>query len=158
MSAKIAQALHQVMSSVSYVQKTGNNAFHNYKYASEADLLEKLRPAMLEAGLLLIPSISKVTAVDEHGITTVIMEYTLAHRDGDIWPHKIGAAGQGVDRNKNGVGDKGSSCSRSKPATTPRLIRGMRPRPPSARTRMLRAPRMSTTIFPTIYRPSTSRK
>ncbi len=107
MSAKIAQALHQVMSSVGYIQKTGKNAFHGYKYAGEADLLEKLRPAMLEAGLLLIPSIAAVSPIDEHGITTVRMEYMLVHKDGDIWPHKIGAAGQGGDRNKNGVGDKG---------------------------------------------------
>lgn len=107
MSAKIAQALHQVMSKVSYVQKSGKNAFHGYKYAGEADLLEKLRPAMLEAGLLLIPSIKGVSPIDEHGVTTVQMEYTLVHKDGDIWPNVICAAGQGGDKNKNGVGDKG---------------------------------------------------
>jgi hypothetical protein len=107
MSAKIATALHEVMSKVSYIQKTGKNAFHGYKYAGEADLLDKLRPAMLEAGLLLIPSISDVSPIDEHGVTTVRMEYMLMHKDGDVWPHKIGAAGQGGDRNKNGVGDKG---------------------------------------------------
>jgi len=107
MSAKIAQALHQVMSSVSYVQKTGKNAFHGYKYAGEADLLEKLRPAMLEAGLILLPSVRDVSPIDEHGVTTVRMEYTLVHKDGDIWPFPICAAGQGGDRNKNGVGDKG---------------------------------------------------
>lgn len=107
MSAKIAQALHQVMSSVSYVQKTGKNTFHNYKYAGEADLLEKLRPAMLEAGLMLIPSIKGVSPIDEHGVTTVQMEYTLIHKDGDVWPNVICAAGQGGDKNKNGVGDKG---------------------------------------------------
>lgn len=107
MSAKIAQALHQVMSKVSYVQKTGKNAFHGYKYAGEADLLEALRPAMLEAGLLLIPSIKGVSPIDEHGVTTVQMEYTLVHKDGDIWPSVICAAGQGGDKNKNGVGDKG---------------------------------------------------
>lgn len=107
MSIKIAQALHQVMSKVSYVQKSGKNAFHGYKYAGEADLLEKLRPAMLEAGLLLIPSIKGVSPIDEHGVTTVQMEYTLVHKDGDIWPSVICAAGQGGDKNKNGVGDKG---------------------------------------------------
>lgn len=107
MSIKIAQALHEVMSKVSYVQKTGKNAFHGYKYAGEADLLEKLRPAMLEAGLILIPSIKGVSPIDEHGVTTVQMEYTLVHKDGDIWPNVICAAGQGGDRNKNGVGDKG---------------------------------------------------
>lgn len=107
MSAKIAQALHQVMSSVSYVQKTGKNSFHGYKYAGEADLLEKLRPAMLEAGLILLPSVRDVSPIDEHGVTTVRMEYTLVHKDGDIWPFPICAAGQGGDKNKNGVGDKG---------------------------------------------------
>lgn len=109
MSAKIAAALHQVMSAVGYIQKTGHNKFHNYKYAGEADLLEKLRPAMLEAGLLLIPSVTSVSPIDEHGNTTVTLEYTLAHKDGDIWPHKIGAAGTGNDKNsKGGVGDKGT--------------------------------------------------
>jgi hypothetical protein len=107
MSAKIAQALHEVMSKVSYVQKTGKNTFHGYKYAGESDLLEKLRPAMLEAGLLLIPSIKGVSPIDDHGVTTVQMEYTLIHKDGDIWPSVICAAGQGGDKNKNGVGDKG---------------------------------------------------
>jgi hypothetical protein len=107
MSAKIIKALHEVMSKVSYVQKSGKNAFHGYKYAGEADLLEKLRPAMLEVGLMLIPSITDVSPIDDHGVTTVRMQYTLVHKDGDIWPHHICAAGQGGDRNKNGVGDKG---------------------------------------------------
>ena len=54
--AKITKALHEVMSKVGYVQKKDKNKFHNYNYAGEAALLEVLRPAMLEAGLLLLPS------------------------------------------------------------------------------------------------------
>lgn len=108
MSAKIATALHEVMSKVGYVQKTGKNAFHGYKYAGEADLLDKLRPAMVEAGLMLLPSVKFVSPVDEHGNVIVNMEYTLVHKDGDIWPEPLGAAGMGNDRAKNGsVGDKG---------------------------------------------------
>jgi hypothetical protein len=107
MSAKIATALHAVMSKVGYIQKQGENTFHGYKYASEADLLEKLRPAMIEEGLLLIPSIESVSSIDEYGNTTVLVAYTLLHRDGDVWPHQIRAAGCGGDRNKTGVGDKG---------------------------------------------------
>lgn len=107
MSAKIAKALHEVMQKVAYVQKTGKNAFHGYKYAGEADLLDKLRPAMIEAGLILIPSVESFSGPDEHGITHVQVEYTLAHKDGDIWPHKVRAGGAGGDKNKNGVGDKG---------------------------------------------------
>lgn len=108
MSAAIAKALHDVMSEVGYVQKSGKNAFHGYKYAGEADLLEVLRPAMVKAGLLLLPSVRNVTPVDEYGNVTVIVDYMLVHKDGDIWPEKLSAAGMGNDKAKNGsVGDKG---------------------------------------------------
>jgi hypothetical protein len=107
MSAKIATALHAVMSKVDYVQKQSKNDHHGYKYASEADILEKLRPAMVEHGLMLIPSVESVSSPDEYGNTNVILSYTLIHKDGDVWPDKIMAAGCGGDRNKNGVGDKG---------------------------------------------------
>lgn len=108
MSATIAKALHQVMEKVAYVQKTGKNDFHGYKYAGEADLLAVLRPAMIEAGLLLLPSNKSTSTIDEFGNVTVLMEYTLAHKDGDVWPEKLVSAGMGNDRAKNGsVGDKG---------------------------------------------------
>jgi len=107
MSKKILKALNDIMAEVGYVQKTGKNDFHDYKYMTEAGVLEKLRPAMVKAGLLLLPSISKIGAIDEWGNTTIEMSYTLAHVDGDIWPTPLIFGGCGGDRNKNGVGDKG---------------------------------------------------
>lgn len=108
MSAKIALALHNVMTKVSYVQKGGENKFHGYRYASESDLLEKLRPALIEEGLILIPSVEMVRPLDDHGNTIVDMRYEIVHKDGDIWPHPIRISGCGNDRAKNGaVGDKG---------------------------------------------------
>lgn len=104
---QIIGALNTVMKSCGYVQKTGKNAFHGYKYAGEGDLLEKLRPAMVENGLILIPSVTEQSTIDEYGNTRVRVEYTLAHVSGEIWPHPIVAQGCGNDRNKNGVGDKG---------------------------------------------------
>lgn len=107
--AKITQALHAVMDKVGYVQKKGRNQFHKYNYAGEADLLEALRPAMLEAGLLLIPSGQEHSPIDEYGNTRVSVAYTLAHKDGDVWPEKIVAFGCGNDKNsKGGVQDKGT--------------------------------------------------
>ena len=104
----IIQSLNNVMKTVSYVQKGGENKFHGYKYASEADLLESLRPAMIENGLVLIPSVTNVGAIDAHGNTTIGVEYTLAHTSGEVWPDKIVAVGCGNDRAKSGVvGDKG---------------------------------------------------
>ena len=106
--SKIIAALNDVMGKVAYVQKTGKNSFHGYKYASEADLLDKLRPALIEAGLVLIPSVKDDPFTDNHGNTNVTVEYTLAHVSGEVWPDKIVAVGCGNDRAKNGViGDKG---------------------------------------------------
>lgn len=103
----IIRALHAVMSEVGYVQKTGENDFHKYTYASEADVLAALRPALVKNGLILIPSVAQVATIDQWGNTTVTVSYTLAHTSGAIWPDKIVAAGCGGDKNKNGVGDKG---------------------------------------------------
>lgn len=105
---KILVALNEVMQACGYVQKQGKNEFHKYRYAGEGHLLEVLRPAMVKAGLLLIPSHRAVTAPDEFGNTTVTVDYTLAHKDGDVWPEKISVVGCGNDKNsKGGVGDKG---------------------------------------------------
>lgn len=105
--AKILTALHATMTSVGYVQKKGKNTFQNYKYAGEGNLLEVLRPAMVENGLLLIPSHREVSPIDANGITVACVEYTLAHKDGDVWPEKIVVYGAGGDKNSKGVGDKG---------------------------------------------------
>lgn len=105
---QIIDALHKVMTKAGYVQKNAKNEFHGYKYASEANLLETLRPALIENGLVLIPSANHVSAIDEYGNTHVSVDYTLAHISGEIWPEKITAVGCGNDRAKSGaVGDKG---------------------------------------------------
>lgn len=105
--AIILRAMNAVMDEVDYVQKKGENDFHGYKYATEADVLERLRPAMVKHGLILIPSVQQVSAVDQYGNTTVSIHYTLAHTSGAVWPQPIIAAGCGNDRNKSGIGDKG---------------------------------------------------
>lgn len=105
--AAIIRALHNVMQEVNYVQKSGENDFHGYRYVTEADVLERLRPSMVKHGLILIPSVQQVSAIDSYGNTTVSVHYTLAHVSGAVWPQPIVAAGCGGDRNKSGVGDKG---------------------------------------------------
>ncbi len=106
--AIILEAIHEVMDAVPYVQKKGRNEFHKYTYASEGDLLKVLRPAMVKAGLMPIPSVLEVSDIDQYGNTHVKVEYTMTHVSGAIWPQKIIAYGCGNDRNsKGGVGDKG---------------------------------------------------
>ena len=103
----IADALHEVMGKVAYVQKDATNDFHKYRYVSEMKLLDALRPAMVEVGLMLIPSVETSTLDHATGNTDIIMSYTLMHKSGAVWPEKIRVPGCGNDKNKNGIGDKG---------------------------------------------------
>lgn len=107
MTSKIAAALHAIMEECSYVRKGGKNEFHGYKYAGEADLLDVLRPSMVKHGLMMIPSGQSFSPIDAHGNIHVAVDYTLIHKDGEVWPEKITAFGAGNDKNKGGVGDKG---------------------------------------------------
>lgn len=107
---ELLEALRAVMKEAVYVQKNGRNAFHGYKYATEADLVAVVRPAMINHGLLLIgPSVEGDERTDEHGNTFVTLTYTLAHVSGAVWPEKLRVIGCGNDRAKNGtIGDKGA--------------------------------------------------
>jgi len=94
----------QVMKRVGYVQKDGKNEFQNYKYASEANAIAAIRPALIEAGLFMIPSVESVSQ-DPHGNTNVLVIYRLFDDQGNFITFR--AAGSGNDKNSRGVGDKG---------------------------------------------------
>ena len=105
----VIEALNRVMGDVGYVQMKNRNIFHDYQYANEEDLLKVLRPALVEHGIVLVPSLDEEPTVDQYGNTNLVMGYTLAHVSGDKWPTKIRIPGCGNDRAKNGnVGDKGT--------------------------------------------------
>ena len=93
-----------MMRDVGYVQKAGHNDFQNYKYATEADAIAALRPAMIKHGLCMIPSVESVEQ-DEWGNTNILMHYRILDEDGNFLSFR--AAGSGNDKNSKGVGDKG---------------------------------------------------
>ena len=101
---QILEALHKAASDVSYVQKKGYNDFQKYSYATEADVLEVVRPALLKHGLMMIPTIESVMH-DEHGNTHITVRYDVYHESGETLSFVM--AGSGNDRNSKGVGDKG---------------------------------------------------
>ena len=86
------------------VAKTGRNDFHGYDYATEADVVESVRPHMVENGLMLIPHVDNVSQ-DQHGNTNIIVNYRLYHVSGEFIEFNVAASGN--DKNRNGVGDKG---------------------------------------------------
>ncbi len=88
-------ALNAAMAACGYVQKTGQNNFHKYSYASEADLVESIRPALVENGLMLIGNQRRVWT--DGSRTFVKIDYTLYHTSGEsLGP--IGAIGEAMDK------------------------------------------------------------
>lgn len=106
---KLVKKLVEVMKQVKYIQKTGFNEFHRYRYATEADVNEKVREVLADHNVVLIPNV-KSHSVREHTnakgkteyIVTVGVEFTFI--DGDTG-EKISFTtyGEGQD-----AGDKGT--------------------------------------------------
>lgn len=81
---KLVSKLAEVMKQVKYIQKNGFNSFNKYKYATEADVNEKIREVLAEQNVIMIPNM-KSHAVREHTnrsgkteyIVTVEVEFTF---------------------------------------------------------------------------------
>lgn len=101
---QVLQALINAAKEVSYVQKKGYNDFQKYSYATEADVLEVVRPALLNHGVMMIPTVETVMH-DEQGNTHITVRYDVYHESGETLSFVM--AGSGNDRNSKGVGDKG---------------------------------------------------
>ena len=106
----ILKALAEVRAAVPSVPKTGFNSFHKYQYSSESDVLAAYNPAMNKAGLLVLPSVIashekpiKTGAGKDSCITSIVMEFTLAHVGGAVWPDKLRWEAQGEDGQDKGI-------------------------------------------------------
>jgi len=103
-AVNIAKRIHKVMLEVGYVYKDGKNTFQKYNYASEANAIKAIRPALVKNGLILLPSVQK-SEMDSYGNTTVHVLYKLMDVEGNFITFQM--IGQGNDKNSKGVGDKG---------------------------------------------------
>lgn len=65
---KLAAKLLDVMHECSYVQKNGKNQFHGYKYATSADVLEKVNQSFVKHGII---SLAKPELFDLTDVTTL---------------------------------------------------------------------------------------
>jgi hypothetical protein len=109
LSSSLVKKLASVMQEVKYVQKRGKNNFHGYTYATEADVAEKVREALAEKNVVMIPNMVSHDVREKTNqkgnteyIVTVIMEFTLM--DGDSGESiKLQMAGQGQDSGDKGI-------------------------------------------------------
>lgn len=63
---KLAKKLLQVMQDCSHIQKNGTNQFHGYKYATSADVLERVNASLVQNGIV---SIAKPEVVHTQDVT-----------------------------------------------------------------------------------------
>ena len=110
MSAKVLTKLLAVSRAIKEdVKATGRNDFHGYSYLSESDIIEAVRDAMNEQGLVVIPQVDSLAdeeVQDRKGnrdaITTVFFTYTfLDAESGESITTKW--AGRGDDPSDKGI-------------------------------------------------------
>lgn len=106
---KLVKKLAEVMDRVKYIQKKGFNKFHNYSYATEADVNESIREELSKRHIIMIPDV-KSCSHREHTnrrqqieyITTVEMEFTFI--DGETGEKiTFSSYGEGQDAGDKGV-------------------------------------------------------
>ena len=99
----LIQSLIKAAKDCGYVQKLGKNPV-GYSYATEASVVAHVRESLLENGLVLVPDLIQHTFDPALGLSEVFIKYTLFHESGEMLEFKM--AGQGMDKNSKGIGDK----------------------------------------------------
>ncbi len=85
MPKEIAEAIITMMVKVGYIQKTGTNSFHNYKYAKIETLLEKVQPALTECGLVISQDELAHAVIADGNLMEATYAFSLSHRSGAQW-------------------------------------------------------------------------
>lgn len=104
----LVKKLSEVMKQVKYIEKKGFNKFHQYKYATESDVAEKVREVLAEQNVMMIPSLvqhSMREHINAKGKTEYIVAVDMEFKfyDGDSGEEiTFHMSGEGQD-----AGDKG---------------------------------------------------
>ena len=116
--AALAKKLLEVYKSVGHVEKRGRNDFHKYDYVMESDAAEKVREAMVKAGLVLIPTVKERHAHDLKGqgdkitpIHSVMMTYRLIDTETGF-VEIFDMTGDGMDTGDKGIYKAITGCQK----------------------------------------------
>jgi hypothetical protein len=85
--AKLFMKLSRVMAELGRIPKAGENKYHKYKFATDADVADAIRPLLAEHGVFLFPSIPEVqtTSFERNGKmqTHTLAKFTFTFCDGE---------------------------------------------------------------------------
>ena len=86
MSSELAKKIAKVAATMGNVPKTGNNTFQKYRYRTEDDVFNMLRPKLAELGIAVYYDCLEVYDLD-NGRTRVKCQFTLV--DGDSGEERV---------------------------------------------------------------------
>lgn len=75
----IASKIVKVMEGIESVSKDGFNAFHKYKYVTDAAIVSEIRKVLIINKLIVIPK--QISCTQTGDLTTLLVEYTLIDAD-----------------------------------------------------------------------------
>lgn len=105
--AKIASAISSVMTEIGVIEKRGINNFHHYAYAKMEDVLQTLTPLIAKHGLVIVQTEVSRSMFDADKAIAIEYAFTIAHKDGAIWPDRPRQTGLARCRDsKGGFDDK----------------------------------------------------
>lgn len=97
---KLIQKMVKVMASAKRVEKNGRNDFHKYDYITESDVMDLIRPLLIQNGLFITSSV--VGSQKEGEFVSVSMKHTVHDED----------TGESLEINSLGIGqDKGDKAA-----------------------------------------------
>jgi len=103
--------LAELVSRVNYVQKSGENSHFRYTYLTETDLLDAVRPVMVELGLVFYPCKAEVVHESSSaGLITILYTYRLVDSE----------TGETIDIQVVGMGADSQDKGAAKAATSAR--------------------------------------
>lgn len=99
----IVKKVVALMKDIGAIPKNSVNTFHKYKYRSHEDVMNAMQPALIKAGLLLVPVKKTVTLIQPgHVLVEVCYRFTDGTESVDFW-----GLGEGQDISREGKpGDK----------------------------------------------------
>lgn len=99
----IGKKILAVMKEVGPIAKDSRNEFHKYDYVSDAAVVRAMRDALINNGLVLIPSHSETRNIPTSPeLTRLVIEYTLIDVDSGE-SIKSFAMGDGADKGDKGI-------------------------------------------------------
>lgn len=104
--AGLIKKLAEVMKAVERIPKSGHNNFHNYDYATEADIVAAVRQLLAERNVMLIPAIvgRERESVGDKGSVLTQLDMTFTFFDGDSGEEKTFSwLGAGTDKEDKGA-------------------------------------------------------